>query len=65
MAGMDTHDAAVLSFDFNIATNRPLHFNFVFGSDEYPDFGNQYNDVFGFFLDGTNVAVIPGTTTPV
>ena len=28
-------------------------------------FGSPYNDVFGFFVNGKNIAMIPGTTTPV
>ena len=27
--------------------------------------GSSFNDVFGFFLDGVNIALLPGTTTPV
>jgi hypothetical protein len=26
---------------------------------------SSYNDVFGFFVDGVNIALIPGTSTPV
>ena len=38
----------------------------VFGSDEYNEYvGASFNDVFGFFLDGVNIALIPGSTTPV
>jgi len=43
-----------------------LFFNYVFGSDEYNEYANSsVNDTFGFFLDGTNIALIPGTSTPV
>ncbi len=62
--GATTHDASVLEFDF-VATGGSLSFQYVFGSDEYNEFVNSFNDVFGFFLNGTNVALIPGTTTPV
>lgn len=63
--GYSTHDAATLAFDFT-TTNGKAFFNFVFGSDEYNEWvGSAFNDVFGFFLDGTNVAKIPGTSTPV
>lgn len=63
--GYSTHDAAVLEFDFVPVTNQ-LQFKYVFGSDEYNYFVNsQYNDVFGFFVNGNNVALIPGTNTPV
>jgi hypothetical protein len=60
-----SHDATVLSFDF-VPTTNTLTFNFVFGSEEYGQFvGAGFNDVFGFFLNGQNVAVLPGTNTPV
>ena len=33
---------------------------------EYPEFVNRsFNDVFGFFVNGVNVAVVPGTADPV
>jgi subtilisin family serine protease len=64
-ADVNTYDATVLEFSFTTRGGN-LFFNFVFASDEYNEFVNsQFNDVFGFFLDGTNIALIPGTTTPV
>lgn len=69
--GNSTHNAAVLEFDFD-ATGSVVSFNYVFGSDEYPEFVNAgYNDVFAFWISGPgitgnqNIAVVPGTTTPV
>ncbi|HKJ87802.1 MAG TPA: choice-of-anchor L domain-containing protein, partial [Gammaproteobacteria bacterium] len=60
-----TNDAATLQFDFTTTTGD-LSFNYVFGSEEYNEFVNsKFNDVFGFYLDGTNIARIPGTNTPV
>ena len=60
-----TYDATVLEFDF-IPTSDELYFEYVFASDEYNEFVNsRYNDVFGFFVNGENVALIPGTNTPV
>jgi hypothetical protein len=69
------NDAAVLEFDF-IPTGDSLKFDFVFASDEYLEFVNGVNDIFGFFLSGPgiagpfsngadNIALIPGTTDPV
>jgi hypothetical protein len=56
----------VLEFDFDVATTGTLSFNYVFASDEYNEWTNsQYNDVFAFFLDDTNIALIPGTEIPV
>jgi hypothetical protein len=63
--GYNTHDAAKLEFDFTSA-GGDLYFNYVFASEEYNEWTNSsFNDVFGFFLDGVNIALIPGTTTPV
>jgi Subtilase family/Divergent InlB B-repeat domain/Right handed beta helix region len=65
LSDVNTYDAAVLEFTFT-TSGGDLFFNFVFASEEYNEFVNtQYNDVFGFFLDGVNIALIPGTTTPV
>ena len=68
------HDAAVLEFDF-IPLSDTIKFRYVFGSEEYPEFVNEFDDVFGFFISGLNptgsayvkknIALIPGTTTPI
>jgi len=69
-----TYDATILSFDFSLngpaGTTGDIFFNYVFGSEEYNEWvGSEYNDVFGFFVDGTdvtnNIALIPGTSTAV
>lgn len=63
--GFSTNDRNVLEFDFTTTTGN-LFFSYVFGSEEYNEFVNsQFNDVFGFFVDGVNIALIPGTSTPV
>lgn len=70
-----TNDAAILEFDF-IPSADTVKFGFVFASEEYPEFvGSTFNDVFGFFISGPipgggtytnqNIAIIPGTTTPI
>ena len=60
-----TNDASVLEFDF-VPTETTLEIRFVFGSDEYNEYvGSGFNDVFAFFLDGVNIALIPGTSIPV
>lgn len=65
LAGGDTQDAARLTFSF-IPTNDQISFQYVFGSEEYNEFvGSVYNDVFAFFLNGVNIALIPDTTTAV
>lgn len=63
---VDTWDAAVLQFDFELTGGGDLFFEFVFASEEYIDFvKSPYNDVFGFFVDGNNIALVPGTSDPV
>jgi hypothetical protein len=65
LSGFQTFDATILTFDFTTTTGN-LFFNFAFGSDEYNEFANSsVNDVFGFFVDGTNIALLPGTNTPI
>lgn len=70
-----TYDAAVLQFDF-VPQSNYVEFRYVFASEEYPEFvGDIFNDVFAFFVtsleaDGYgysnyNIALIPGTGTPV
>lgn len=63
-SGQTTNDAAVLEFDF-ISDGDAAYFSYVFGSEEYNEYVDSFNDVFGFFSNGTNVALIPGTSTPV
>ena len=69
------NDAAVLEFDFTPIADT-IRFRYVFGSEEYPEYVNSFNDVFGFFITGANpaggnytnknIAIVPGTTnTPV
>ena len=65
--GYTTYDATVLEFDF-VPTSSIVTFEYVFGSEEYNEFVNtEYNDVFGFYINGVNCALIPGTwvITPV
>jgi len=63
--GGKTYDASVLEFNF-VPNGDLLEFNYVFASEEYREWANsQFNDVFGFFLNGKNIALIPNTSTPV
>ncbi|TXI33792.1 MAG: T9SS type A sorting domain-containing protein [Niabella sp.] len=66
-----TYDACVLEFDLQPVGNF-VEFEYVFGSEEYPEFNcSAFNDVFGFFISGvgypvpTNIALIPTTSLPV
>jgi len=61
----NTFDAAVLEFDF-VPQRDLITFQYVFGSEEYPEtVGQLVTDVFALFLNGQNIAVVPGTTTAV
>jgi len=62
--GQVTNDAAVLEFDFN-PSSPTIRFQYVFASDEYQEFVFDFNDVFAFFVNGQNVALIPQTNTIV
>jgi uncharacterized protein (TIGR03437 family) len=65
IAGLNTRDATVLEFDF-VPQGNVLSFQYVFASDEYNEFvGSNFNDVFGFFLNGQNVALLPGSSTTI
>ena len=65
LAGYSTYDAAVLQFDFVPAAST-VQFSYVFSSDEYPEYANtEFNDAFGFFVNGANCALVPGTNLPV
>lgn len=81
IANAGVTNGVVLEFDF-VPAGDTISFNYIFASDEYPEFSpSSYNDAFGFFLwgpgisgpytlagypaGGANLAVIPGTTTPV
>lgn len=63
--GANTYDAAVLEFDF-VPEQDSIAFDYVFASEEYNEYVNaQYNDIFAFYVNGQNMAVVPGTSTPV
>ncbi|MHC1776674.1 MAG: choice-of-anchor L domain-containing protein [Lentimicrobium sp.] len=54
LCGSGTNDACVLEFDF-IPQSNIVEFRYVFGSEEYPEYVNQFNDVFGFFISGPDI----------
>ncbi len=63
--GYSTYDASLLSFDF-IPSGNFVQFQYVFSSEEYNEWvGSEFNDVFGFFVNGVNYALIPGTSAAV
>ena len=64
-SGQTTRDAASLTVNFT-PTNPQLAINYVFASEEYQEFvDTEFNDVFGFFVNGVNCAFTPGTDQPI
>jgi gliding motility-associated-like protein len=66
----ESYNAAILEFDFEPQSDS-IRFRYVFGSEEYPEFVDDVNDVFAFFISGpgfggeVNMALIPGTNQPI
>lgn len=61
LAGSNTFDAAILDVDF-IPTGDTLTMQFVFSSEEYPEFTNSlFNDVVGVWVNGVSVPIVIGT----
>ena len=67
---MNSTNATVLEFDF-VALSPHFDFDFLFTSEEYGNFQCQFSDAFAFLLTDlntgitTNLAVVPGTNTPI
>jgi hypothetical protein len=73
VGGGATWDAAVLEFDIVSTNSFVLQFQYIFASEEYPEFINNKNDPMAIFVstnyDGTNwiittnnnIAWVPGT----
>lgn len=75
--GLSSNDACIVEFEIFANTNE-INFEYIFGSEEYPEFANSdYNDIFAFFISGPgiegdpninnklNIATLPESTTPV
>ena len=65
LAGANTYDAAWLDVDF-IPTGDTMTMQFVFSSDEYPEYTNSiYNDAVGVWVNGSpaTLTIGDGTTT--
>jgi hypothetical protein len=63
--GASTYDAAILEFDFMPVGNQ-LAFKYLFASEEYAEWvSSNFSDVFGFFVNGQNIALVPNTTQAV
>lgn len=64
ISGTSTFDADLLTFQFT-STRPTLSLNYAFASAEYPAFIGGFRDAFGIFVNGVNIALVPGTTMPV
>lgn len=72
ITGQAAHfDPVELNVTFNVGDISNISFIGVFGSEEFPEFVNDgFNDGFGIFINGTNVAsalqtgATPGVDTP-
>jgi hypothetical protein len=65
VSGLQTRDAAVLTFDVTApANNTPIEFKYVFASEEYHFYIGQINDIMAIWVDGENIAVVPGSSPP-
>jgi len=74
VGGGATFDAAALEFDIVATNSFELQFEFVFASEEYPEFIANFNDLVAIFVstnfNGSNwvnnitndIALVPGTT---
>jgi len=60
---LDTEDAAVLVFDLTPSSTKTIQFQYVFASEEYPEFIEILkNDAIAIFVDDENIAWVPGST---
>jgi hypothetical protein len=56
---------AYLEFDF-VPSGEKVFFQYIFASEEYNEFVNsQFNDVFGFFINGVNCGTVGNPLLPV
>ncbi|HET7233202.1 MAG TPA: choice-of-anchor L domain-containing protein [Longimicrobium sp.] len=66
IAGVPTRDAAILSFEIVPASGDSAYFEYVFASDEYPEFaGGSFADAFILKVNGVNCALIGSPPVPI
>lgn len=69
--GAYSYDAVAVHFDFTPIITDTIRFNYIFASEEYPEYSNTtYNDRFLFLVSENggipvNIANVPGTAIPV
>lgn len=58
--GLASNDACIVELDVFVATDE-LTFEYVFGSEEYPEYVNSnFNDIFAFLVSGPGIVGDPG-----
>ncbi|MCW5920898.1 MAG: choice-of-anchor L domain-containing protein [Saprospiraceae bacterium] len=75
--GQPSFDACIVELDVFAGTDE-LVFEYIFGSEEYPEYVNSnFNDIFAFLISGPgiagdpglggakNIAILPNSNTPV
>lgn len=56
---IESFDACILELDVYANTNE-ITFEYVFGSEEYPEYaGTNFNDIFAFLISGPGISGIP------
>ncbi|MGB1308011.1 MAG: choice-of-anchor L domain-containing protein [Oceanihabitans sp.] len=71
----NTHNATIIEFEFESIADQ-ISFRYLFASEEYQEYDEstcQYSDLFGFLIKKQiepnsayqNIALVPGTNTPV
>ncbi len=62
-SGSQFFDVVRLDIEFDVAANvNEISFLSVFGSEEFPDYvGSEFNDGFGLYLNGNNIAGVEPT----
>lgn len=62
LVGADTYDAAFLEVDFLVEEDGYMTIQFVFSSEEYPEYTDSiYNDAIGVWINGEVVPIGVGT----
>jgi hypothetical protein len=75
VGGGQTYDAAALEFDVVATNGMTLGFQYIFASEEYPEWIGAFNDPMAIFvttnrtatnwINTNNIALVPGTTQAV
>ncbi len=61
LSGSNTNDAVFIEFEFIVPTGTSaVSLDFMFGSDEFPEYINAFPDIAGVFVDGVNYAFFNG-----